>query len=85
MFGKIAQDEIFAKQEELIDLAKKIWENPEMSFQEVKASQWIAEFLEKEGFAVERAYAGVPTALRAVWGSGKPVIGFLGSMTPSPL
>ena len=78
MFGKIAQDEIFAKQEELIDLAKKIWENPEMSFQEVKASQWIAEFLEKEGFAVERAYAGVPTALRAVWGSGKPVIGFLG-------
>ena len=47
MFGKIAQDEIFAKQEELIDLAKKIWENPEMSFQEVKASQWIAEFLEK--------------------------------------
>lgn len=48
MFGKIAQDEIFAKQEELIDLAKKIWENPEMSFQEVKASQWLPNSLKRK-------------------------------------
>lgn len=78
MLGKIAQDEILAKQDELIDLAKKIWENPEMGYKEVKASQWCAELLEKEGFKVERGYTGLSTAIRAEWGSGKPVIGFLG-------
>ena len=30
--------------------------------------------LEKEGFKIERDYAGIPTAWVASWGSGKPVI-----------
>lgn len=78
MIGMIAQQEIEAKKEQLTSLAKKIWENPEIGYKEFKASQWSAEVLEQEGFAVEMQYAGLPTAFRAVWGSGKPVIGFLG-------
>ncbi len=84
MFGTIAQREIDVKSEELIALAKKLWENPEVGYEEVKACPWIAEFLEKEGFQVETGYAGVPTAIRAVWGSGKPVIGFLGEYDALP-
>lgn len=77
MLGKIAQEEIMAKQEELINLGKNIWENPELGYKEVKASAWSVELLEKEGFTVERNYVNMPTAFRAEWGSGKPVIGFL--------
>jgi len=78
MSGETAQKSIDDKSNVLIKLATKIWENPEIAFQEVKACQWTAEVLEKEGFEVEKGYVGVPTSLRAVWGSGKPVIGFLG-------
>jgi len=84
MLGKIAQTAIDEKSGELIQLATKIWENPEIAYQEVKASTWTAEMLEKEGFTVEKGYAGVPTALRATWGSGKPVIGFLGEYDALP-
>ena len=84
MIGTIAQKEIDAKQEELAALSKKVWDNPEVGFEEVKACKWFAEFLEKEGFQVETGYAGVPTAIRAVWGSGKPVIGLLGEYDALP-
>ena len=72
------------KSADLIALAKKIWESPEIAYHEVKACHWTAELLEKEGFAVEKGYAGVPTAIRAVWGSGSPVIGFLGEYDALP-
>ena len=62
--------------DELIDLATKIWENPEMGWTEVKAVAWTAEALKNNGFDVEVGAYGMPTCIRAVWGSGKPVVGF---------
>ena len=46
----------------------------ELGFQEIETSKYLTEILEKEGFAVERGIAGIPTAWMATWGSGKPVI-----------
>jgi aminobenzoyl-glutamate utilization protein B len=46
----------------------------ELGFQEFETSKYLTEILEKEGFAVERGIAGIPTAWMATWGSGKPVI-----------
>lgn len=46
----------------------------ELGFQEVETSKYLTGILEKEGFAVERGVAGIPTAWVAKWGSGKPVI-----------
>ena len=46
----------------------------ELGFQEFETSKYLTETLEKEGFAVERGIAGIPTAWMATWGSGKPVI-----------
>ena len=66
------------RKDELINLSKKIWENPEISFEEYNAAKWFGEFLEKEGFEVKIGDYGVPTSIRASFGSGKPVIGFLG-------
>src|SRR5437588_3331101 len=46
----------------------------ELGFQEVETSKYLTGILEKEGFQIERNYAGIPTAWVASWGSGKPVI-----------
>ena len=46
----------------------------ELGFQEFETSKYLTGILEKEGFKIERGVAGIPTALVATWGSGKPVI-----------
>lgn len=84
MSGELALKTIDEKSGMLRELAVRIWENPEIAYREEKACRWTAETLEKEGFKVERGYAGVATALRAVWGSGGPVVGFLGEYDALP-
>jgi aminobenzoyl-glutamate utilization protein B len=46
----------------------------ELGFQEVETSTYLTGVLEKNGFTIQRGYAGMPTAWVATWGSGKPVI-----------
>ena len=62
--------------EKLCKLAKDIWDNPEMGWTETKAVEWTAAYLKEEGFETEVGAYGMPTAIRAVWGKGHPVIGF---------
>ncbi|MGI5888554.1 MAG: amidohydrolase [Oscillospiraceae bacterium] len=66
-----------SRSERLCRLAKEIWDNPEMGWHEYKAVSLYKDFLESEGFKVEVGAYGMPTAIKAVWGSGKPAIGFL--------
>lgn len=84
MSGEIAMKTIDEKSGVLIALATKIWENPEIAYREEKACSLTAETLEENGFKVERRYTGLPTAIRAVWGEGKPVIGLLGEYDALP-
>jgi len=49
---------------ELRELSDFIHANPELGYEEYKASEKIAQLLKKHGFSVERGYAGVQTALR---------------------
>jgi amidohydrolase len=49
----------------LIGLSHRIHANPEIRFEEVQASGWLADALEARGFAVERGIGGLPTAFRA--------------------
>ncbi len=46
----------------------------ELAFQEFETSDYLTRLLEKNGFTVERNIAGMPTAWKAHWGQGKPVI-----------
>ena len=46
----------------------------ELAYQEFETSKYLTALLEKNGFAVERGIAGIPTAWVARWGSGHPVI-----------
>ena len=46
----------------------------ELGFQEFETSKYLTGILEKNGFKIERGFAGIPTAWMATWGTGKPVI-----------
>src|SRR6266567_9277412 len=52
-----------------------IWSFHEPSWREYRSSRWYMDRIESEGFEVERGTAGMPTAFRARWSSGRgPVI-----------
>lgn len=84
MTAQIAQQEIEAKRPLLEALSMEIWNKPEAGFKEFSASERTAQLLREEGFAVEMGVGGVPTAIRASWGSGHPVLGFLGEYDALP-
>lgn len=52
-------------QDLLITVSKKIFENPELNFEEFIASKLLSEKLEEGGFSVELGVAGLKTAIRA--------------------
>jgi aminobenzoyl-glutamate utilization protein B len=55
-------------------MVDQVFSFAEPAFQEVETAKYLTGILEKNGFTVERNYAGMPTAWVATWGSGKPVI-----------
>jgi aminobenzoyl-glutamate utilization protein B len=66
------------------DLARAIWERPEIGLQETFASQTIAEQLEAAGFSITWGVGQMPTAFVASWGEGRPIIGILGEYDALP-
>lgn len=60
---------------DLVDLSHRIHAHPELAFEEIKASAWVAESLEGAGFDVEHGCYGLPTAVRASIGSGPVHVG----------
>ncbi|MBI4560879.1 MAG: M20 family metallopeptidase [Candidatus Rokubacteria bacterium] len=64
--------------DELEALSHRIHANPELGYQEAKASAWLIEFLEARGLKVERGVAGVETAFRASLETGQgPTVAIL--------
>src|SRR5216117_4532273 len=64
--------------DELERLSHSIHDTPELGYQEVKAAAWLTEFLDAQGFKVERGVAGVETAFRATLETGEgPTIAIL--------
>ncbi len=71
-------DFIEQTQEKWTSISDFIWENPETRFEEFISSRYLSEQLRKEGFQVQTGVAGIETAFIGEYGSGNPVIGFLG-------
>ena len=64
--------------DDLESLSRRIHDNPELGYQEVKAAGWLTEFLEGRGFKVERGVGGVETAFRASIETGEgPTVAIL--------
>ena len=57
--------ELERRRDDLVALSHRIHDNPEVRFEEVQASAWLCELLERHGFDVERGVGGLPTAFRA--------------------
>ncbi len=77
--------EVDHRREELIALSLKLHANPETAFQEEKAAAWLSEYLETEGFAVERGICRIATAFRASYGEGEPKVAFLAEYDALPV
>ena len=76
--------EIDARRHQLSELSLKIHSNPELGFQEVKAATWLAQYLEENGFSIERGICELPTAFRGSYGQGKPAIAILAEYDALP-
>ena len=57
--------------EELLELSRYIYDNPELGYEEYKASAAHAALLEKHGFQVQRGYLGIETGFRAEYVKGE--------------
>ncbi len=68
----------------LIELSLKIHATPEIGFKEEKALAWLTSYLKKNGFQIEKGIGDLPTAFKAVYGSGKPVIALLAEYDALP-
>jgi len=56
----------------------------ELGFQEHQTVAYITGILRDEGFEIEMGCAGMPTCYVATWGSGHPVIAFMGDIDGLP-
>lgn len=85
--GKIkarVKSEVDAQQHLLRELSSKIHTNPELGFQEVKAADWLTQYLGENGFTIERGICELPTAFRARYGQRRPVIAILAEYDALP-
>ncbi len=70
--------------QEIVGLARDIYSYAEVADEETRYAGRTAELMKRHGFAVTAGTGGLPTAIRAEWGKGSPVIGFLGEYDALP-
>lgn len=72
-------------QQQFINMADEIWANPEIKWEEFKASKLQAEFMEEAGFDISWDIGGISTAFTAEWSNGDgPIFGFAGEYDALP-
>lgn len=81
------KDKVFAlidaNQEELINMAMDLWNNPELSHEEKRSSKLQADYLQGLGFTIKQI-PNNPTSFIAEYGSGSPIIGVTGEYDALP-
>jgi amidohydrolase len=76
--------EVSEARSELGELSRELHANPEVAFEEHRAVALLARFLEQRGFSVEIGICDLPTAFRATYGEGSPVIAFMAEYDALP-
>jgi len=64
-------NEITNRMDELTDISRYLYENPELGDEEFKAVKLLTDFFKKHGFEVEQSIYGLGTTFRAVYDSRK--------------
>ena len=82
---KMLMTDIDNSREKAFEIAQFIFDHPEISRQEYESSEYLAHYLETEGFAVEMPYCGIPTAFKATRKNGSgPRIAFMAEYDALP-
>ena len=76
--------EVDANYNQLSELSLNIHSNLELGFQEVKAAAWLTQYLEQNGFVVERGICELPTAFKASYGHGEPAVAIMAEYDALP-
>ena len=79
-----ARNAIKRQQDNLRILTHNIHSHPETAMNEHQAVAWLTLELERGGFSIERGICDLPTAFRASYGAGKPVIAFMAEYDALP-
>ncbi len=72
------------KRDEYIALSDRIWEMPEIAYNEYQSCAEHTKMLQQEGFRVTENLAGIPTAVMGEAGEDGPVIAILGEYDALP-
>lgn len=82
---RLLREEIDKLSPRMKEIASAIFAEPELGYQEFKSSARLVDFLEANGFTVERGLLDMPTAFHAVAGSGDgPHVAFLAEFDALP-
>ena len=75
-----------AVEKKISEISDAIWSYAELGLEEYNTSALLVNYLEKEGFKVEKGVAGMPTAFVATFTNGPgPVVGVLGELDSLPM
>lgn len=72
-----ACERIDADRDALVELSARIHAHPECKFEETRASGWLADYLERNGYDVQRGAFGLSTAVAARIGTARPRVAIL--------
>jgi amidohydrolase len=75
---------VSCQREAALQISHEIHSNPELGFQETRASTLLCEYLDTHGFRITRGIAGLPTAFQADYGSEVPAIGLMAEYDALP-
>jgi amidohydrolase len=78
------QASVEAYRSRLVALSTAIHSHPETAWEEHRACEWVAELLASAGFDVTPGYLGLPTAFRAVYGTGSFRVGLMAEYDALP-
>jgi aminobenzoyl-glutamate utilization protein B len=73
-----------AKRDEYVALSDRIWDMPEIAYNEYKSCAEHTQMLRHEGFRITENLAGIPTAVMGEAGEEGPVIAILGEYDALP-
>jgi aminobenzoyl-glutamate utilization protein B len=84
----MSKEEVFAtverNREQFAELAREIWEHPELAFRETRSAEALQRVLREHGFDVETGVADIETAFVARYGEDDPVVGTQGEFDALP-
>ena len=71
-------------EDDFVTLSEFLFDNPETAFQEHKAAAALSDWLEREGFTVQRHAGDIDTAFIATSGTGEPRVAFVAEYDALP-